>query len=311
MNFQSQQVGLLSLLREYVGTKFSKTKQYCKLLNLDLKYRSTNLHRFYPPIPKPSTNQNQSPAKNIAEYLCTYLQSTNTVYPFISETSHLNENSVTLDFGCGFGTLAAAFSLAGSKNGSYYGYDTNPLVLEFCRNAYHNDIRFNFFGPEIDSTTNYLTNKRITTANEAYAGRKKAHPSKEDLAKLLGLNKLSCQVSLSVFTHMWPEDAVETLRVFQEFSNRDTTFINSWLILDETAIAAVNLGNADRILPIEVGGVYTYSQLNPLVCTAYPIEKLQQVYFDAGHQIIDIKFGSWSGRNNGVTYQDIVVSKQK
>jgi SAM-dependent methyltransferase len=311
MNFYFGEVGFLSLLWEYLGTKFLKTKSYCKRLKLDLKYRSTDLHNFSPPIPKPSINQNQSPTNNIAEYLSQYLSLQTTVYPFISETSHLNENSVTLDFGCGVGTLAAAFNLAGSESGSYYGYDTNPLVVEFCRNAYRNDVRFNFFGPEIDSTTNYLTNKRITTANEAYARRKKAHPSREDLAKLLGQNKFSCQVSLSVFTHMWPEDAVETLKVFQEFSNRETTFINTWLILDDTAIAAVNLGNADRILPIEVGGVYTYSQLNPLVCTAYPIEKLQQVYFDAGHQIIDIKFGTWSGRNNGVTYQDIVVSRQK
>ena len=311
MNFQFLEIRFRSLLREYLATKYYKTKSYCKRLKLDLEYRSANLHHFSPPIPNPSTNQNQSPTKHISEYLSEYLSLQTTVYPFISETSHLNENSVTLDFGCGWGRLAAAFSLAGSKNGSYYGYDTNPLVLEFCRNAYRNDIRFNFFGPEIDSTTNYLTNKRITTANGAYARRRKAYPSREDLAKLLGPNKLSCQVSLSVFTHMWPEDAVETLRVFQEFSNPDTTFINTWLILDDTAIAAVNLGNADRILPIEVGGVYTYSQLNPLVCTAYPIEKLQQVYFDAGHQIIDIKFGSWSGRNNGVTYMDIVVSKQK
>ena len=39
-----------------------------KGLVLICEFNEKNLHRFYPPIPKPSTNQNQSPAKNIAEY---------------------------------------------------------------------------------------------------------------------------------------------------------------------------------------------------------------------------------------------------
>ena len=309
MNFQFRAVGFFTLLEEYLGIKFLKTKFFWKRLALDAKYRSSNLQCFSPPIPMPSTNKNQVPTKNIDGYLDEYLSLKNTVYPFLYETSQLNANSATLDFGCGFGTLASAYYLAGNSSGSYYGYDTNPKAVRFCSNAYRNNNRFTFFGPKIDRTTNYVTNKRLTTANEAYVRRKKAHPSSEDLAKLLGQTKLSCQFSLSVFTHMWPEDAVQTLRGFREFSNGETTFINTWLVLDETAIAAVNLGSADRVLPIEVGGVYTYSQLNPLVCTAYPIEKLRQVYLEAGHQIIDIKFGSWSGRNNGVTYQDIVISK--
>lgn len=88
-----------------------------------------------------------------------------------------------------------------------------------------------------------------------------------------------------------------------------TVFINSWLILDEFAMNSVSAGTADRKLPIEVGGVYTYSQLNPLVCTAYPSDLLSKVYLDVGHEITKIDFGTWSGRNNGITYQDIVVSK--
>ena len=310
MKKQYERVKLRTLVREYLGLKVHQVQFFVKRLILNAKYRSNNLQSFSPPIPKPSINQNQIPTSNIAEYVSEYLGLQTSVYPFIISAAQLNKESVTLDFGCGFGTLAAAFKLDDSEGGSYYGYDTNPQAVKFCKDAYSEEDKFTFFGPQIDRTTNYVTNKRIATADDAFSRRKKAYPSSEDIAKLLGLKLFNCQFSLSVFTHMWPEDAIETLKVFREFSTKDATFINSWLILDDLASSNVNQGKADRNLPIEVGGIHTYSQLNPLVCTAYPIEKLHNVYSEAGHVITDIRFGSWSGRENGVTYQDIVISKQ-
>jgi hypothetical protein len=109
---------------------------------------------------------------------------------------------------------------------------------------------------------------------------------------------------------MWPEDSQETLEVFGSFSTRSTRFINSWLILDDFASHQVLNGKADRFLPIGIGGIRTYSELNPLVCTAYPIRLLEEVYLNSGHRILDIHYGSWAGRDNGVTYQDLVVSER-
>ena len=310
MKKQNKKIKTHSLVREYFGMKALQFEFYLKRIVLDAKYRSKKIQFVSPPIPKPSINQNQTPTNDISDYVSEYLGLQNTVYPFIASIAQLNDESTTLDFGCGFGTLAAAYKLNGSKGGSYYGYDTNPQAVKFCKNAYSEEAKFTFFGPEIDSTTNYVTNRRISTANEAFSKRVKAHPSSEDIANLLDQKLFNCQFSLSVFTHMWPEDAIETLRVFRDFSTNDATFINSWLILDDVASSTVNQGNADRNLPIMVGGIYTYSQLNPLVCTAYPIEKLHHVYSEAGHVITDIRFGSWAGRDNGVTYQDIVISKK-
>jgi hypothetical protein len=36
---------------------------------------------------------------------------------------------------------------------------------------------------------------------------------------------------------------------------------------------------------------------------------MEDIYRRAGHEIVEIRFGSWSGRENNVSYQDIVVSK--
>jgi len=309
VEFYNYMVKLIGLMREYFGIKYVYARSCLKKQKLDRLYNSHQLNLQTPPIPRPSLNDNQTPTNDIAEYISDYLSLQNSVYPYIERTANLDSSSVTLDFGCGFGTLAAAFKLSQTDNGKYYGYDTNQRAMNFCQSGYQYDPHFAFFGPEIDKTTNYVTNKRLTTADQAFKNRQKASPARADIERLLGDQKLTCQFSLSVFTHMWPEDAIESLKVFGDFSTDATIFINSWLILDEFAMNSVSAGTADRKLPIEVGGVYTYSQLNPLVCTAYPSDLLSKVYLDAGHEIIKIDFGTWSGRSNGITYQDIVVSK--
>jgi len=80
--------------------------------------------------------------------------------------------------------------------------------------------------------------------------------------------------------------------------------------VDDFAQNALDSGAADRRLPIEVGGVLTYSHSNPLVCTAFRLSEVERIYAEAGHEIQEILYGSWSGRSNGVTYQDIVISKE-
>jgi hypothetical protein len=83
----------------------------------------------------------------------------------------------------------------------------------------------------------------------------------------------------------------------------------SWLILDEYAERALQIGKADRRLPFAVQGIRTYSKRNLLVCTAYQVDDVREIYNKAGQEILHIDFGSWSGRNNGVINQDIVVSR--
>lgn len=302
---------IINTIQEYLRLQILWAQSRFRKGKLDGRYHVRNLDQNWPPIPLPSANDNQLAADNIDDYVSDYLSLQTSVYPYVKRIGCIKSTSVTLDFGCGFGTLSAAFVLSGNNNGEYFGYDTNSRAINFCIPAYKDDHNFNFFCPSKDNTTNYITNRRIATAHQAYEQRKKASPSLADIKELLGDKEVTCQFSLSVFTHMWPEDATESLRVFGEFSNRETVFINTWLVLDDFATETVRKGTADRKLPIEVGGVWTYSQLNPLVCTAYPLELLHKVYSDAGQTILNIDFGSWSGRENGVTYQDIVVSMLK
>jgi hypothetical protein len=86
--------------------------------------------------------------------------------------------------------------------------------------------------------------------------------------------------------------------------------VNTWLLVDRAAETAMRLGLADRQLPYEFDGFLSYSQDNPLACSAYRLDVVEEIYRSAGHTIVDIQHGSWSGRvpSQHMTYQDVVVS---
>lgn len=152
---------------------------------------------------------------------------------------------------------------------------------------------------------NYVTNSSIfksTTLN-------RTEPTVLEAVRLVADFNLDLITSFSVFTHMWPQDAISTLKILTSASCPETTMVHTWLILDKYAERALQEGRADRRLPFAVHGIRTYSKRSPLVCTVYQIDDVREIYNKAGREILHIDFGSWSGRNNGVIDQDIVVSR--
>jgi hypothetical protein len=88
---------------------------------------------------------------------------------------------------------------------------------------------------------------------------------------------------------------------------------NTWLIIDDESRYSLALGIADRTLPIDCGDYLTYSKTNPLVCTAYKIEAVRNLYASAGLEILKIERGAWRGgaaKNPANHYQDMVVSRR-
>jgi hypothetical protein len=107
---------------------------------------------------------------------------------------------------------------------------------------------------------------------------------------------------------MHRQSIINVLRDFSGILKPDGLCVNTWLAIDEFAAYALSCKLADRALPYEVDGFLTYSKENPLVCSAYRLHAIQEIYAAAGHTIVSILWGSWSGRGNGLTYQDVVIS---
>jgi len=75
----------------------------------------------------------------------------------------------------------------------------------------------------------------------------------------------------------------------------------------------MRMGYSDRELKYDFGDFLTYDKNNPLVCTAYKLHFILDLYKNAGMEIIDIQKGAWRGEgisNDFQHYQDVIISRK-
>jgi SAM-dependent methyltransferase len=256
-----------------------------------------------PEIPPPEINYNQEAAKDAAQYVRRFKENACLrELPFLMRTAGLSPRSVLLDYGCGLGRLAYAATKYLTLEGSYFGYEPEPGALAFLRRAYAGRSNFTFGGRPLPRDEDYVAIGR----DERRAG---GTPAIEvDLTSFV-TRPIEIQWSCSVFTHMWRESIVRVLSSISHVLAPGALCVNTWLCIDDFAAFVLRCGVADRELPFRVNGAWVYSEDNPLVCTAYELSTVRDIYKCAGHEIVEILWGSWTGRDNGVIYQDIIISR--
>lgn len=257
-----------------------------------------------PRIPDPEHNGNYNKlVSRLDEYVRDHIESSCLKeLPYIIRKAHLSPNSKILDYGCGWGRLAFAASNYLNQNGLYVGIDINRYAIDTLKSSYSKYENFDFLLYEVKDAENYI-----------YLQEEKTSPSDSEALDVIVPAKyekaFDAIYTCSVFTHMWKDAIIHILKEQAKALNYNGTCINTWLIIDQYAQYILRCGLADRQLPFQVKGAFTYSLENPLLCTAYSLEDVYDMYAQAGHQIFGIEFGSWSGRENQVIYTDIVLSK--
>jgi SAM-dependent methyltransferase len=254
-------------------------------------------------IPSPALNYNQSPSRNLKQYVTEFKQDACLKeLPFLIKMG-LRKDSVLFDYGCGLGRLGYAASKYLGPAGSYIGYEPNSGALAFLKSAYARRDNFRFYGDALSFEEDYVA----VGAGQRHGGRKSVDILPQDYIDRI----VDIQYSSSVMTHMWLDAITRLLENLNSIVKPGGLCVNTWLIVDDFARYALDCGMADRELPLRVKGAHTYSAENPLVCTAYDLNQVRDAYEKAGHDIVEILWGSWSGRDNGVHYQDIVVSRPR
>lgn len=288
-----------------------------KKLNF-LKFIKNNEKPFYLPskyrkyLVSKNKNWNQSSEKNsddyLAKYICVYL-------PYILATKRRFTNNLDpikiLDFGCGWGPLAVALKLyrdANNKELSYLGLDIMKDSISFLKREFQNDKNFSFHHINASDETNYVKQARLKKKTTPNSYGKEAKFS-DEIDQLFNL-----QWSSSVFTHLSSDAAQIGLQSISKISQNDCIHVNTWLIVDDMSTYGLLTKQCDRELPYDFGDFLTYSKENPLVCTAFKINKILEFYEKANLEILDIERGSWRGKyfkNPASHYQDIIISRPK
>lgn len=277
---------------------------------LDILYTLARGDSWTPPVPPPSLNFNQFfRGPSLKRYRKDFNDKSRELeLPFLREVAGLDSKSVTLDFGCGLGRLASAFLSSPANVGTYLGWEPEPNALNWLSKAYKDFGDFDFAGAALEKNQNYVTAHNPGKDAVVSLG---AVPSRMELERFVKGRRPDLVTSYSVFTHMWPEDTLASLTNLAQIQSREGIMVHTWLALDASACNSINSGKGDRLLPFEIEGIHTYSRENPLVCTAYPMDTIEEIYTSAGLEIQTILFGEWSGtgRKNPYSYQDVIVSK--
>jgi len=257
-----------------------------------------------PEIPSPRLNYNQPASRDLAQYIATFKNDACLKeLPFLIEWG-LRKDSVLFDYGCGLGRIAYAASKYLGEGGRYIGYEPNARALSFLKTAYGKRSNFKFYGDVLTLDEDYIAVNRGERRPE---GKKSLDILPQDYVDRV----VDIQYSSSVLTHMWLDSISRLLENMNHVVKPGGVCVNTWLIVDDFARYALDCGVADRSLPYKVKDAYTYSTENPLMCTAYDLADVLGAYSKASHEVVKILWGTWSGRGNGVHYQDIVVSRPR
>jgi SAM-dependent methyltransferase len=202
-----------------------------------------------------------------------------------------------LDVGSGCGRMATPLT-EHLTSGTYNGIEIVHELVEWCiENIEPRFPRFRFH--------------HIDLFNYEYNKSGKVQP--KDFQFPFPDNSFDFVFLTSVFTHMLPDDMRHyTREIYRTLVPGGRAVITFFIIneeslrLQETRDAKVRIAH-----PFLNGEIMVTDPTRPEAVTAYPEATIRQALLDAKLALQEpIYFGSWCGRRNTVTYQDLTISRK-
>lgn len=203
------------------------------------------------------------------------------------------EHSV-LDVGCGIGRMAVP--LTGFLKGEYHGFDIVKSGPEWCTqnvtprhpnfHFHHADIKNSMYNPK---GTFEASNFKFPFADETF-----------DFVFLT-----------SVFTHMKPRDVENYLsEISRVLKKNAVSFITMFLLNEESnRLIAENKSALD--ISHQLDGFSVTDPKYPEATVGLNESYIRDIYPNRNLAIIEpIHYGSWCGRKNFLSYQDILVAQK-
>ena len=212
------------------------------------------------------------------------------------ELCDLRPDEQLLDVGCGIGRMAVPLTGYLNARGSYHGIDVVAKGIRWCQDNIASRYRnFNFVHADIRNRQ-YNPKGRLLP-------REYRFPFAADTFDFVFLT--------SVFTHMLPDDLEHYLaETFRVLRCGGRTLI-SYFLLNPESRALIARGRSNQQFKFELGFCKTVLRRNPEAAIAYPEEHIRKLYAGQGLSLREpIRYGSWCGRENFLSYQDLVIAEK-
>ncbi len=208
------------------------------------------------------------------------------------ERCGLRPDERMLDVGSGIGRKTIPLTRYLSANATYDGVDVNSVGVEWCREKI--TTRFpNFRFQQID-VRNELYNAEGRFEASSY---RLPFPDSSFTFVTLG----------SVFTHMRPAEVEQYLTEVARVLARGRCLISYFLLNDESRNRIRENSSSLTFLDLDGEWATTSPEL-PESAIAYDERYVQALYRRVNLHVERIEYGSWSGRADGLSYQDLVLA---
>lgn len=201
-----------------------------------------------------------------------------------------------LDVGSGIGRMAVPLTEYLTADGRYEGFDIVPHGVAWCQE--HISARFRNFGFQLVD----IRNKEYNPTGRVAAAEFRFPYSAEsfDFAFLT-----------SVFTHMLPTEVDNYLSELHRVLRPDGVCLITWFLLNAESEALLLDGKATIDFRHQWAGCRVVNPLVPEEAVAYQETDAIEAYRRHGLELCwPIHNGSWCGRPDFVSFQDICVARK-
>jgi SAM-dependent methyltransferase len=208
----------------------------------------------------------------------------------------LGPDDRVLDVGCGVGRMAATLATYLSPAGSYEGFDVVPSGIEWCQaNITPRHTNFQFRTVDIFNKT-YNPRGRVRAEEFEFP-----YPS----------DSFDFVFMTSVFTHMMSDAVERYLRETVRVLRRGRRALITWFILNPESKALMHDGRSRMSFLHARGVLSVMDERLPEMNVAFDESFVRDAYSRARLRISEpICWGGWCGRQDHLSYQDVVIGEK-
>lgn len=209
----------------------------------------------------------------------------------------LRPSDRVLDVGCGIGRMARPLTtrLDAAVGGSYDGFDVNPEGIAWCRDRYRRHPHFRF---EVADLFNARYNP---------AGQRAAADHRFPYAD----GAFDVVLCASIFTHLLEGDAERYTAEIARCLAPGGRLLATFFLLNETSRALLDDGAAHVAFPDHGAHVAVLEEAMPEEAVAYAEDRVTATLRTHGLGTTAIHPGSWCGREDHLSFQDIVIAERE
>jgi SAM-dependent methyltransferase len=184
-----------------------------------------------------------------------------------------------------------------SREGSYDGFDVVPAGIDWCKDQISS--RYPNFRFQLADVHSSKYNPTGSTQGSEYT-----FPYEDD--------QFDFVFAASLFTHMWPQETQRYLCEMARVLKRGGRLLVTFFLLNDEALALIDDGKAQVTFHQDFGTHRATSKQLPdgdvALRVAFKEDLALSLHEKAGLRIREIHYGRWPGREDSLSFQDLILA---